>query len=200
MSPEIKFTSLVEPGAIVAPEPEPQPPVNGQNLVPNSEFDDDSGWTVINHYEAENTMGDVIIANGVATFIETETAEEGAWKHMGIYTQLTLEQGSYQFDMDIQYDDIADLWGEVYIGSSVPVPGTEYNGDEQILKVFNSWECADVKTFTGRATQTGCDSSATPGQFSLGQGGTYYLLVRSGGAFYGADGIVIDNLSVVKLD
>lgn len=199
-APEITFTSLVEPGAIVAPEPEPQPPVNGQNLVSNSEFDDDSGWTVINHYEAENTMGDVIIANGVATFVETETAEEGSWKHMGLYTQLTLEQGSYQFDMDIQYDDIADLWGEVYIGSSVPVPGTEYNGDQQVLKVFNSWECADVKTFAGRATQTGCDSSAAPGEFSVGQGGTYYLLVRSGGAFYGADGIVIDNLSVIKQD
>ena len=85
-----------------------------QNLISNGTFDSATGWTVINHYEAANTFGSVDIAGGVATFSETEA---GPWKHMGIYTSLYLDAGTYQFDMDMTYADISDLWGEVYIGA-----------------------------------------------------------------------------------
>jgi hypothetical protein len=199
-APEIKYTSSEEPMPLPdpepEPEPEPEPPVSGDNLVSNGTFDDSAGWTVINHYEADNTMGSVTISDGVATFAETDSAEEGAWKHMGLYTEINLSEGNYQFDMNIEYNEINDAWGEVYIGSSAPVAGSEYNGDKQVLKVFNSWECGNMKSYAGEATAIGCDSSANPGRFSLNSEATYYLLFRSGGASYGSSGIVLDNVSI----
>ena len=36
-----------------------------QNLITNGTFDDASGWTIVNHYEAANTFGSVTIADGV---------------------------------------------------------------------------------------------------------------------------------------
>ena len=199
-APEIKYTSIEEPMPLPdpepEPEPEPEPPVSGDNLVSNGTFDDSTGWTVINHYEADNTMGSVTISDGVATFAETDSAEEGAWKHMGLYTEINLSEGNYQFDMNIEYNEINDAWGEVYIGSSAPVAGSEYNGDKQVLKVFNSWECGNMKSYAGEATAIGCDSSANPGRFSLNSEATYYLLFRSGGASYGSSGIVLDNVSI----
>ena len=202
-APEIKYTSSVEPMPMPEPEtePTPEPPVvSGDNLIANPGFDDTTDWTAINHYEAENTMGAVTIADGVATFAETEAAEEGSWKHMGIYTSISLTPGTYQFDMDMTYADISDAWGEAFIGLAEPIAGVEYNGDQQVLKAFNSWECAAVKTYSGSARATGCDPSANPGQFTITTAGSYYLLFRSGGASYGSVGIVIDNLSLTVVD
>lgn len=197
-APEIKYSSAVEPvAASDTQDSDSETSVfSGDNLIANGEFNGAAGWTVINHYEADNTMGDVTFTEGAAVFAETETAEEGSWKHMGLYTAVDLQPGTYQFDMDIAFAEIQDLWGEVYIGSQEPAAGAEYSGDQQVLKVFNSWECADAITYSGAAAASGCDSSATVGQFTIATAGTYYLLFRSGGASYGTSGIRIDNLSL----
>ena len=166
------------------------------NLLTNGSFNDDSGWTIVNQYEAANTIGSVTIANGVAKFEETTS---GDWKHMGIYTAVTLEAGTYQFDMDMTYSDINDVWGEVYIGTTKPVDNSEYSGDQQVLKAYNAWDCGTIKTYSGSAIAAGCDTKANPGQFEITSPGTYYLLFRTGGAQYGSEGIVIDNWSLVKL-
>ena len=84
------------------------------NLITNGSFDDSSGWTIINIDPTDNGIGSVTIADGVVTFAETQSPSE--WKHWAVYTQLTLEPGIYQFDMDMTYTDINDVWGEVYIG------------------------------------------------------------------------------------
>ena len=152
---------------------------------------------MINHYEAANTNGTVNFADGVAMLVETDTAVVGAWKHLGIYTAVTLQPGSYQFDMDVVYEGISDVWGEVYIGAAEPVNGADYSGDQQVLKVFNAWECGDAISYSGLATATGCDSNANPGQFDIATAGTYYLLFRSGGASYGSIGVSLDNVSIV---
>ncbi len=169
------------------------------NAIMNGSFDDDSHWTIINHYEETNLNGSVSIANGVALFEETTNTD---WKHMGIYQEVTLEAGTYQFEMDVKYADINDVWGEVYLGSNEPAAGSDYGTDqgaELVLKVYNAWDCGDAKTFEGKATAIGCDTSETPGQIEVSSAGTYYLLFRTGGAQYGTDGISIDNLSFVKL-
>jgi hypothetical protein len=150
----------------------------------------------VNHYEADNTMGTVNFVNGVAMMVETGTAIPGQWKHMGIYTPVVLQPGTYQFDMTTVYANLSDSWGEVYIGASEPVAGTEYNGDQQVIKAFNTWDCADKITYSGPATASGCDGSANPGQFEITTAGTYYLLFRAGGASYGTFGIVMDNFSI----
>jgi PKD repeat protein len=166
------------------------------NLINNGTFTDDSGWTIVNQYEAANTNGSVTIADGVATFNETTSSD---WKHMGIYTSVELEPGTYQFDMDMTYTSINDIWGEVYIGASQPFDNSEYSGDQQVLKAYNAWDCGGIKTYSGSAIASGCDGSANPGQFEITSSGTYYILFRTGGGTYGTTGIVIDNMSLLKI-
>ena len=171
------------------------------NLISNGTFDDNTGWTIVNQYEAANTNGLVTIADGVAKFDETTNTD---WKHMGIYTAVSLSPGTYQFEMDMTYTEISDVWGEVFIGAQQPVEGVEtgieYSGDQKVLKAFNAWDCGDIKTYSGKATESGCDDAnpTNPGQFEITTAGTYYLLFRAGGGTYGTAGIVIDNVSLVK--
>tara|TARA_A100001015_G_scaffold237492_1_gene270114 strand:- start:75 stop:1292 length:1218 start_codon:yes stop_codon:yes gene_type:complete len=200
VSPEIRYTSAIEPLPLNTTEPSSETSCNlpDGNLISNGGFASDVGWTVINHYEAENTMGSVSIANGMATFAETDTAEVGQWKHMGIYAEVELCPGTYRFDMNMMYIGITDAWGEVYLGSSEPVSGQEYNGDERVLKAFNSWECASSTTYRGYASGSGCDTASVPGRFEIAEQGLYYVLFRSGGASYGSSGIVIDDWSLTK--
>ena len=200
VSPKIKFTSFIEPLPINTEEPSLDTTCNlpDGNLISNGGFANAEGWTVINHYEAENTMGSVSIANGAATFAETDTAEAGQWKHLGIYTEVELCPGTYRFDMSMIYIGISDAWGEVYLGSSEPVSGREYNGDKQVLKAFNSWECSSSTTYRGNASASGCDTASVPGRFEIAKQGRYYILFRSGGASYGSSGVVIDDWSLTK--
>jgi len=167
------------------------------NLISNGTFSDDSGWTIINIDATDNGVGSVTIADGVAKFSETAT---DPWKHWAIYTAVTLEAGTYQFDMDMTYAGIDAVWGEVYIGATQPTDnsGVDYNGDQQVLKAFNAWECDNIKTYSGSAVAGGCDTNDNPGQFEITTAGTYYLLFRTGGSQWGAEGIVIDNVSLSK--
>ncbi len=172
------------------------------SILANGDFSDgDTGWTVVNHYEATNSNGFVTIAEGVAKFDETTNAD---WKHMGIYTMVTLGVGIYQFNMDMTYTEINDIWGEVYIGSTAPVEGNDYGNDQgatMILKAYNAWDCSDIKTYSGSAIESGCDTRGEiPGQgkFEITSEGTYYLLFRTGGGTYGTEGIIIDNISLSK--
>ena len=169
---------------------------NAQNLINNASFDDGTGWTVVNHYEAANTLGSVTFSDGVATFNETVA---GDWKHMGIYTSVDLNAGMYQFDMHMVYNEINDCWGEVYIGSVEPLQNQDYSGDQQVIKAYNAWDCPDVKTYDGLATASGCDTSENPGQFEITTSGTYYILFRTGGSTYGTSGVAIDNVTLYNI-
>jgi PKD repeat protein len=168
---------------------------NAQNLISNGTMDNDTGWTIVNHYEAANTIGSVTFSDGVANFNETAP---GDWKHMGIYTAVDLEVGTYQFDMNMSYTEINDCWGEVYIGSVEPVQNQDYSGDQQVIKPYNAWDCPDVKTYDGLATASGCDGNTNPGQFDITTAGTYYILFRSGGSTYGTTGITVDNWTLTS--
>jgi PKD repeat protein len=170
------------------------------NLITNGGFNDASGWTIINIDATDNGKGSVAIADGVIKFSETESPTD-PWKHWAVYTAVTLEAGTYQFDMDMTYTDINDVWGEVYIGATQPTDnsGQDYNGDQQVLRAYNAWDCGNLKTYSGSAVAGGCDPEANPGQFEIASAGTYYLLFRTGGAQWGAEGIVLDNWSLLKL-
>ena len=65
--------------------------------------------------------------------------------------------------------------------------------------MFNTWECSSVKTYSGKATETGCDLNDPPGQFEISVPGTYFLLFRSGGASYGDIGVQIDKMTLEKM-
>ncbi|WP_339895230.1 T9SS type A sorting domain-containing protein [uncultured Algibacter sp.] len=164
-----------------------------QNLITNGTFDDATGWTVVNQYGTDSTNGLVTFSSGTVNFTKSDPSD-GGWIHMGIYTSITLTAGWYQFDMDMAFDGINSIWGEVYIGAVEPVQNVEYSGDQQVIKAYNAWDCA--QTYTGTAVAFGCDDT-NPGKFEITSGGTYYLLFRSGGATYGASGVTLDNWSLV---
>lgn len=170
----------------------------GEPVLINGGFNSSDGWTIVNHNGVSNTWGSVTIAGGVAKWDETSTSE---WKHMGIYRSLTLQPGTYQFDMEMTYRDLNNVWGEVYIGAAQPVDGSDYGGGQGaqlVIKAYNSWDCTDIRTYSGLATESGCDHGAKPGQFTITTAGTYYLVIRTGGQSYGPDGIVIDNVTLYK--
>lgn len=169
------------------------------NLITNGTFTDDSNWTIINQWETNNTNGNVIIEDGVAKW--TNNAD---WAHLAIFQSVELVPGNYQFDMDVDYAGINQVYGEVYLGSDMPVEGTEtqgieYNGDFQVLKAINWWDCGD--SYSGSAINSGCPTDENnQGQFEITTEGTYWLLFRCGGQTYGPDGVVIDNMSLVQLN
>lgn len=164
-----------------------------QNLVTNGTFDDATGWTVVNQYGTDSTNGSITITGGEVNIGKIDPTD-GGWIHMGLYTSVNLTAGWYQFDMDMSFDGIDSIWGEVYIGTAQPVQNVEYNGDQQVIKAYNAWDC--LKTYTGSAVAAGCDTSS-PGKFQITTAGTYYILFRTGGATYGASGITLDNWSLV---
>jgi len=159
-----------------------------QNLISNGTFDDGAGWTVVNQYGTDSTNGAVTIAGGSANIGKIDPTD-GGWIHMGLYTSVNLTTGWYQFDMDMAFDGINEIWGEVYIGISEPMQNVEYSGDQQVIKAYNGWDCA--KTYSGKAVIFGCDDS-NPGKFEIPSDGVYYLLFRTGGSNYGTSNINLD--------
>jgi hypothetical protein len=114
---------------------------------------------------------------------------------MGFYTSVSLSSGWYQFDMDMGFDSINDIWGEAYLGAAEPVQNVEYFGDLQVLKAYNAWDC--TQTYSGSAVASGCDST-NPGLFFVPSSGTYYLLFRSGGSNFGTSGVELDNFNLTS--
>lgn len=164
-----------------------------QNLITNGSFDNASGWTVVNQYGTDSTNGSVDFSNGNATISKIDPTD-GGWIHMGFYTNLNLTSGWYQFDMDMDFDGINEIWGEVYLGAAEPMPNEEYFGDLQVIKAYNAWDC--TQTYSGSAVASGCDST-NPGLFYVPNDGTYYLLFRSGGSNFGTSGVELDNFNLV---
>jgi hypothetical protein len=175
----------------INPEPAPEPePVN---LISNGNFADATGWTVVSQNADTLVGGDMVaIADGVVTFSETSS---DPWQQAGIYTAVELSAGTYQFEMDIAHgNDIINVWGELYIGSTEPVDGEEYNGDQRVLKAYHFWDCGS-DAYSGAATASGCDADNN-GRFDITEAGTYYLHFRSGGETLGLTGAVLDNWSL----
>jgi hypothetical protein len=166
-----------------------------QNLITNGTLEDSSGWTVVNQYGTDSTNGSVTFADG-AVKIDKIDPTDGGWIHMGLYTSLNLSAGWYQFDMDMSYAEINEIWGEVYIGATMPSQNAEYSGDLQVIKAYNAWDCGDIKTYSGSAVAGGCDDTS-PGKFEITADGTYYLLFRTGGNNFGTSGITLDNFELV---
>jgi PKD repeat protein len=170
-----------------------------ENLIKNGGFDNTSEWTIINLYECTNQFGLVTIADGIATWTETEA---GPWKHMGIYQELVLEAGTYNVDLWVEYSGIDQIWGEVFVGQTQPTPCTDQTGtdysDNRVLVAFNAWDCNQA--YTGYAAANACNvpDEGVNGQFTIDVAGTYYFVFKAGGSTYGTNGIKVDNITLFK--
>ncbi len=171
---------------------------SADNLIQNGTFDDESVWEVLQHNP--NNTGTLAIADGVAVFNAGVQGEWGSEPHVGINQAVTAAAGQYQLDLDITTNGLNEVWFEVWIGTGEPVADEDYtetNGATKVLS-FNSWECGENNnTYSGPMAAVSCQG--TDGSITL-DAGTYYVVIRSGGITFGEDGIVIDNVSMVKVD
>lgn len=171
------------------------------NLIANGGFDDDSAWSIIQHNGSGN--GVVTIANGVAVFDEITDIPSGSWgneAHVGINQAVEVnEAGNYLLDMNIITNSIDELWFEVWVGAQAPVSGEDYGADQGATRVLNvnSWDCGNTVTYSGSMAETNC--TGLDGAITL-DANTYYVVIRSGGFTFGDDGVIIDNVSFVKVN
>ncbi|MEM8907857.1 MAG: PKD domain-containing protein [Bacteroidota bacterium] len=161
----------------------------GPNLVQNGALDNDEFWTVL-----PITGGaEVVFQNGGATWTG------GGWGHVGIYQAMEAEANvTYQINIDVSGSGMTDCWFEVYVGTTVPVEGTDYT-DGGIRLGLNTWDGCGSESFNGALTALSCSNGGGDGTFGFPSATTAYLVIRSGGADLGAEGVTIDNITVREL-
>lgn len=175
-------------------------PIEAAPLILNGGFDNVSEWTIISHNASSN--GKLTIANGVAIWDELVDVQPGDWDnvaHMGMYQKIEVDKaGNYQLDLDITINGFQETWFEVYVGTTVPVAGADYGTPAVKVLVANAWDCNGSQgTYSGSLAANSCNN--TNGQISL-TAGTYYVVIRSGGFNFGNGGIVVDNVSMTKVN
>ncbi|PLB17599.1 MAG: hypothetical protein TRG1_3558 [Flavobacteriaceae bacterium FS1-H7996/R] len=168
--------------------------------IANGGFDNESGWTIISHNNSGNGL--LTIADGVAIWDEAIDVPSGYWgdeAHMGMYQKIEVsEAGDYQLDLDITINGFDEVWFEVYVGTTEPIAGADYGDPAVKVLAANAWDCGDTQKFySGSLAETGCQD--LDGSISL-TAGTYYVVIRSGGFTFGEGGIVVDNVSMDKIN
>ena len=168
------------------------------NLIANGGFDDASVWSIIQHNPNNNAV--VTIADGVANFVDIEQGAWGTEGHAGINQVVTVEGGTYQFDLNITTNGINEFWFEVWVGTQAPVEFADYNEDNGAAKVlsFNAWNCYDaISTYSGSMASVLCED--LDGSINL-EAGTYYVVIRTGGITWGDGGVTIDDVTMFNVD
>jgi PKD repeat protein len=166
-----------------------------EDLITNGEFDDASGWT-IQQFNTNNNAT-VAIADGVLKVTEVDPdATWGGEAHGGVWQAVTVEAGTYMFDMDVTTVAADEIWAEMWIGSVEPAADDDYNGDDgaTAVLVLNTWDCAPHKDHSGSLAEDNCKDS-NPMELAAG---TYYVVIRTGGIVFPTDGIIFDNASMFK--
>lgn len=184
---EVKFKIFTEGGqAFTTQELTIEKDLIGPNIVANGSVDDASSWTLLP------------ISGGVEVLFENGKAiwTGGGWGHAGIYQSLEIEGGkTYQIEMNVSGSGMSDCWFEVYIGEAMPTAGVDYN-DGGIRLGLNTWDGCGAEAFDGPLSLLSCSASGGDGTFSYESEGEVYLVIRSGGASLGDDGVSIDDITI----
>lgn len=166
------------------------------NELSNGEFTDESAWTVQQFNTFSNAT--VSIADGVLAVTEVDPdAGWGGEAHGGVWQAVTVEAGTYAFDLDVTTSGADELWAEVWVGSAEPEADDDYNGDDgaTAVLVLNTWDCPDHANHTGSLAEDNCRAEGNTIEL---EDGTYYVVIRTGGITFPADGVIIDNASMLK--
>ncbi|MEQ8580893.1 MAG: PKD domain-containing protein [Marinoscillum sp.] len=170
-----------------------------ENQIKNGGFDDDSEWTL--QQFNPNANADISIASGVLTIGEVNPdAGWGGEAHGGAWQAVTVEAGTYGFDLDITTDAADEFWAEVWVGDAEPVADQDYNTEvgATVVLAVNTWDCGDAQaTYSGSLRDNNC--GASDGTITLAAG-TYYVAIRAGGITFPTGGVVIDNVSMFAED
>jgi len=170
------------------------------SLITNGNFNNGENWTIISHNTSGNEL--LTITNGKATFNEAIDVPSGDWDNvanMAMYQKIVVDEaGDYQFDLDISINGFQEVWFEVYVGSTKPVDGSDYGAPATMVLTANAWDCnATQGTYSGSLAANSC--KGTNGKISLAAG-TYYVVIKCGGFTFGNGGIVVDNVSMTKIN
>lgn len=161
----------------------------GADLVSNGTFEDDSGWTVL----PISAGAEVSLDGGKASWTG------GGWGHVGIYQSVEVEANTtYQVQMDISGSGMSDCWFEVYVGTTAPVEGQDYVSGGIILGL-NTWDGCGNEAFDGPLALLSCSVGSSNGIFEYSEDVSAFLVIRSGGANLGAEGVSIDNVTIRAL-
>lgn len=162
------------------------------NLVQGGKFetaDDEAKWTRF------NISSPAVVwtrANGKLT------ATGGSWGHSGIYQAINVQANKdYRFGMLVSGSGATDTWFEVYFGTTQPQQDTDYSqGGTQIA--LNTWSGCGNAAFNGNINTIGCAGALVGknGVVRFTQGGTIYLVIKTGGGNLGTSGISIDNVEL----
>jgi hypothetical protein len=162
-----------------------------QNLITNGSFDTSDDWNVVNL--RTDDFGTASIGGGVVTFADNGDTGSGE-RNRAIYQEIVLTAGFYAFDMYVEIDGLADSWGEVFVGTSAPVAGSDYS-ENNILVAWNTWWGCVPATYQGIATALGCSDSAT---FEITTDGTYYVVFKAGSLSTYGNNIIVDNVTLIN--
>ena len=158
----------------------------GPNLVENGELEGDDSWNVL----SISGGVDVEFKNGTAVWTG------GGGGHVGIYQPVSIEANTvYQVNMDIAGSGLTDSWFEVYVGTVVPMDGVDYT-DGGMRLGLNTWNGCGVDPFDSSFSAISCQGD---GIFEFPSSVEAYLVIRGGGADYGATGVTVDNISIRAL-
>ncbi|RED99817.1 hypothetical protein [Marinoscillum furvescens] len=140
------------------------------------------------------------ISDGVAfEMVEGKMrATGGGWGHAGFYQAVQVEANKpYQFGATVSGSGASDTWFEVYFGRTEPQSYQDYS-DGGVQLALNTWAGCATTSFNGSLLSVGCEGALreTNGVITFDEGGTIYLVVKTGGGDLGAEGIAIDNLEL----
>lgn len=159
----------------------------GPDLIENGGLDTDDAWTVL-----EISPGvEVEIANGEASW------SGGSWGNAAIFQKIEVEADKeYQINMDVRGGGLSDCWFEVFIGTLQPQQNVDYS-DGGIQIGLSTWEGCGVEDFMGQLTDVACVGNG--GSFSWSSPGEAFVVIKSGGANMGDQGVTIDNIAIRSL-
>lgn len=165
---------------------------NSGNLLTGGKFNagDETQWQTLQY------------SDGVSPVFENNKVvfKGGSGGHAGIYNTVEVIAGQkYKLDMSVSGSGATDTWFEVYIGTQVPIGGkdNDYN-DGGTLLGLNTWAGCGKSSFADKLSAIACSGSARAekGIVQFATSGTYYLVIRTGGADLGTDGISVDNIEL----
>jgi len=164
-------------------------PIAG-NLILGSRMDADA----LNHWTVFNISAgvDFDLTNGKMV------ATGGGWGQTAMYQTVTVEAGNtYRFGATVAGTGATDVWLEVYFGTVQPTAGVDYSDGGNKIGL-NTWNGCGNTAFNGNLANIGCsgDLVGQNGEITFANSGTYYLVIKTGGADLGTGGISIDNVEL----
>ncbi|ADY53863.1 hypothetical protein Pedsa_3328 [Pseudopedobacter saltans DSM 12145] len=162
------------------------------DVVPPTNQIVNSAWQILKISNNDNVKFTV---NGDGSVLATG----GNSGHQGIYQAIQVKAGrKYKIDMRVKGSGTTDTWFEVYVGTPAPVQLSDYSSGGNLMGL-NTWSGCGKSPFDGQLSAIACSGATPKGVFTASATGTMYVVIRSGGANLGADGITITNIDLRRI-